>query len=176
MAKLFKAAGVESRAELEEVVKGHFRNAQVVEYSRGQLVLTLLLICIFLTSLPPFLLSNTSLSPLRWGILGRSYLTWRPIGTSSWPRSKGLSWFMSLILHQSLIATNGLSLFIKKHISHKAGWLWWGWGTLQRRSCPTSTFSSGGKSLFLQMLPLSRFRDEIKRIKSQKSCSSKAFL
>ena len=29
---------------------------------------------------------------------------------------------------------------------------------------------------FLQMLPLSRFRDEIKRIKSQKSCSSKAFL
>ena len=39
MAKLFKTAGVESRAELEEVVKGHFRNAQV---------LTLLLICIFL--------------------------------------------------------------------------------------------------------------------------------
>ena len=29
---------------------------------------------------------------------------------------------------------------------------------------------------FLQMLPLSRFRDEIKRIISQKSCSSKAFL
>ena len=38
MVKLFKTAGVESRAELEEVVKGHFRNAQV---------LTLLLICIF---------------------------------------------------------------------------------------------------------------------------------
>jgi len=29
MAKLFKTAGVESRTELEEVVKGHFRNAQV---------------------------------------------------------------------------------------------------------------------------------------------------
>ena len=48
MAKLFKTAGVESRTELEEVVKGHFRNAQVVEYSYGQLVLTLLLICIVL--------------------------------------------------------------------------------------------------------------------------------
>ena len=48
MAKLFKTAGVESRAELEEVVKGHFRNAQVLEYSYDQLVLTLLLICIFL--------------------------------------------------------------------------------------------------------------------------------